>query len=228
VITSCKKVRRSARALGAALDRAGYSGPPINLGWSDTPYVDCINKPDAVATAANKRIALWTLEAAGVPTLLVGDTFPPDIFPVVGRPDYHREGRHFYVCSDYDQVWKASLRQRPVATHFQRLIVPDHEFRVHIVHGQSIKISEKFGGGNHAAGASFHYPHDFHHKKTLRRTAKAAVAALGLDFGAVDVLWKDQPYVLEVNSAPGLSDPHSDTLTRYVDAFMYHFDCGSE
>ena len=46
----------------------------------------------------------------------------------------------------------------------------------------------------------------------------AAVEALGLDFGAVDVIWNDhyqRAYVLEVNTAPGLIGT---TLTTYTDA----------
>jgi len=49
--------------------------------------------------------------------------------------------------------------------------------------------------------------------------AKAAVQALGLDFGAVDLIIEkrtEQPVVLEVNTAPGLSSPT--TLAAYVEA----------
>jgi len=45
-----------------------------------------------------------------------------------------------------------------------------------------------------------------------------AVAALGLDFGAVDVIWNEhhqKAWVLEVNTAPGLEGT---TLTKYVSA----------
>jgi glutathione synthase/RimK-type ligase-like ATP-grasp enzyme len=52
-----------------------------------------------------------------------------------------------------------------------------------------------------------------------RSLALAAVESLGLDFGAVDVIWnehEDRWYVLEVNTAPGLSGT---TLEKYADAF---------
>ena len=53
-----------------------------------------------------------------------------------------------------------------------------------------------------------------------------AVASLGMDFGAVDII-KDGGgfYVLEVNSAPGISD-NSNTLDAYVQAMRGWADNG--
>jgi glutathione synthase/RimK-type ligase-like ATP-grasp enzyme len=51
------------------------------------------------------------------------------------------------------------------------------------------------------------------------RIAIEAVSALGLDFGAVDMIYNEreqQYYVLEVNTAPGLEGT---TLTKYLDVF---------
>ena len=48
--------------------------------------------------------------------------------------------------------------------------------------------------------------------------------SLGLDFGAVDVIYKDGKwYVLEVNTAPNLTS-QSDVLDRYVKAFKEYAD----
>lgn len=50
-------------------------------------------------------------------------------------------------------------------------------------------------------------------------SAKLSVSALSLDFGAVDVIWNEKQqraYVLEVNTAPGLTGT---TITEYVEAF---------
>lgn len=51
--------------------------------------------------------------------------------------------------------------------------------------------------------------------------AQASITALGLDFGAVDILLEEGtglPFVLEVNSAPGLGN--TETLEMYRRAFM--------
>lgn len=53
----------------------------------------------------------------------------------------------------------------------------------------------------------------------LRAQALNAAAAVGLRFGAVDLIWNEKEnksYVLEINTAPGLVGT---TLTKYIDAF---------
>lgn len=107
------------------------------------------------------------------------------------------------------------------------------EYRVHIFRGTSIDFVQKkrrngareqenyenFGRyiRNHGdcwvfARSGVELP------ECAEREARAAVEALGLDFGAVDLLVRDdRAYILEVNSAPGL-DENGTTLTKYVEA----------
>lgn len=58
--------------------------------------------------------------------------------------------------------------------------------------------------------------------ENVERAAIAAINAVGLDFGAVDIIQKkretDQVFVLEINTAPGLSDGGS-AVRAYCDAF---------
>ena len=69
------------------------------------------------------------------------------------------------------------------------------------------------------------YPQPDAHKRTLRRIAKQAVAAVGLELGAVDILTHahedtgPEHYVLEVNSAPGFQ-AELDTVDKYVQQLM--------
>ncbi|MCI0559049.1 MAG: hypothetical protein MN733_11175 [Nitrososphaera sp.] len=56
--------------------------------------------------------------------------------------------------------------------------------------------------------------------QTAINAAKAAVKACGLEFGAVDLLWSNNdPYVLEVNTAPGLLPSEA---KNYAKAFVKH------
>ena len=77
-------------------------------------------------------------------------------------------------------------------------------------------------GRNRANGWTFHALGTDDIPESVRDVSKRAVAALGLDFGAVDVLgkWEDEQHtdvhatVLEVNSAPGVSDEHRSCIVK--------------
>lgn len=225
------RTRPSALKLEEKLREIGYNGRAINFGYGMSR--SAVNEPEAIRRASNKRIALDIMADEGVPVPQQYDAnhaiahfqYHGEGYNLVGRPDSHRRGLGFWLCRNERDVERAvtGTRRKASATHFMDYIEVEKEFRVHVVNGRSIKISEKVGGGvtnNHRNGAVCRYPDDFHHKKTLRRTAKQAVVALGLDFGAVDIVWaNDQPYVLEVNTAPCLTDESSDTLDRYANAF---------
>lgn len=207
----------SARVLRLALRDAGYTGRPINFGYVG----DSSGFNARAGRASNKRLALRDFAASGVPTPTVYESVD-DIqrYPVIGRPDRHRAGRLLFLCHGKSEVRRASVLG---ATHFLEFIPDAREFRVHIAFGRSIKIAEKVGGTglvkNRQNGWYFAYPQDFNHKITLRRVAKEAVASIGLDFGAVDVLYSSGKFfVLEVNTAPALTS-RSDALQRYVRAF---------
>ena len=226
-VLSSRKSRLSGDTLEAALRDAGYDGPQICWGYSGVSTITSgmLNLPGAVALATNKRLALIAMTRAGVPTLLI-DPRGITEWPVVARPDHHHAGRFLRICEDYSQLChhmrpRLGRGRKAQCTHVQRYLGSAREFRVHVVNGLSIKISEKIGeSGNHSTGAVFTSRIEDGHRVTMRGIAKDAVAALGLDFGAVDLMYRDgQFYVLEVNTAPCLTDPNSDTLARYVRAF---------
>ena len=96
----------------------------------------------------------------------------------------------------------------------------------------SIKVSEKVWQGetqpdpnepqkNHEFGWTFLGQQNRRGEEldVVRYAAKQAIAALGMDFGAVDVMYKlrtKQPFVLEVNSTPSLSDDNANTCEVYA------------
>jgi glutathione synthase/RimK-type ligase-like ATP-grasp enzyme len=112
------------------------------------------------------------------------------------------------------------------------------EFRVHVFNGQVIDLAEKrrfrqerrdesFVGliRNHGNGWAF--CRDAIVEPTgLRELAIQSVAALGLHFGACDIIWNEKEnkcYSLEVNTAPGLQGT---TLERYSQAIANYVTRG--
>jgi len=119
------------------------------------------------------------------------------------------------------------LQRAPMYTRYVRKA---DEFRVHVFDGQVIDVQQKrkrrdvpnddvnYQIRNARYGWVF-CRDGVQAPDSVLDAAIAAVAALGLDFGAVDIGYNRQrsmPYVFEVNTAPGLEGT---TLDSYVMAF---------
>lgn len=140
---------------------------------------------------------------------------------LIGRSTYHSKGRGFWKVNTIEGLRRSlqGTRKKKPATHFMEVIEAPREYRVHIFKGRSIRISEKSFADNNDK-------HDYitvrpqHNIGHVRRAAKKAIKAIGLDFGAVDILANDERcWVLEVNAAPGLGG----TMPAvYAKAFRKH------
>lgn len=115
----------------------------------------------------------------------------------------------------------------PEAPLYTKYIFKEREFRVHVVNSDVIDTQQKIRDPDrepttwkvrsHQNG--FIYARNNVEPSDARDSlAVAAVCALGLDFGAVDLVEdkKGNFYVLEVNTAPGLE---GQTLENYAEAF---------
>lgn len=205
-----------------------------------------INGREMVKAGSNKRAARRHFAEVEIPAptlyLRAGEVTKKSL-PVVGRTSYHRKGQGFWFCETLHQVQRAVGRG---ATHFMEFIPHTREYRVHTFTkaralGQeertsddfvSVKISEKVAGEgmvldpktpqkNHEFGWTFQGPQNRRDEEldVVREAAKQAIASLGMDFGAVDVMYRiraKRPYVLEVNSTPSLADDTADTCERYA------------
>lgn len=139
----------------------------------------------------------------------------------IGRSLHHSGGRDLLRGNGRD-YW------------VQRLNI-DREFRVHVFRGKSIRAGVKVPrDGYRLERAGEVWPHPWvrsydggwrisygqHHQlitTAIRDIAKRAVAALGLDFGAVDVgMCNGQPVVLEVNLAPGLEGGSVGAYVKHI------------
>lgn len=120
----------------------------------------------------------------------------------------------------------------PNAPLYVKYVKKQKEFRVHVVFGEVIDVQEKrkrsdlpdgfevsFQVRNHHTGWVY-CREDIIEPEGLRAMAVAAVAALGLDFGGVDLIWnekRNEVYCLEVNTACGLE---GSTVGKYAQAFV--------
>lgn len=192
-----------------------------------------ILNPD-ISNSTNKRVMreLFAKSKVPMPKLYTPEAaqswYESDATPVlVGRPDQHMQGRGFWLVNNKEELAKAlkGTKKKQAATHFMEYIDADKEMRVHIFNGKSIRMTEKkfeaFDGYHHEY-TTIKPTGDKREKKLIRRAAKKAVKALGLDFGAVDILVKDgKPFVLEVNAAPGLGGTmpklYASTIKKWYD-----------
>lgn len=201
------KKRRTLRRLSSSdlLVCWGEEGPPHNWSLNNVPILDKLEELDA-------------LEEAGVPVVQHSRE------PIEGwlpRSRHHSQGR--------------DLTTPP--THFDYFVKKEdfeYEVRVHVWNGLSIRAGRKRradGEDSHewirsrSNGWVVDYSLPIHRPE--RDSAKSAVAALGLLFGAVDVgvLPDGQARVLEVNRAPGLE---GNTVLKYAELIAREYNGRSD
>lgn len=120
------------------------------------------------------------------------------------------------------------LQNLPTGSDFYTLLIPKHrEYRVHVFDGLAVRsgTKRKENGDftdtqpiwNLDHGFQIRYEHSA--PQGAKAVAKSAVAALELDFAAVDVIedMQGRHYVLEVNCRPGL---HGNTVAKYVEKII--------
>ena len=203
----------------------------INWGNSERRFDHAvyINDPAAVCKASDKLTAYKAMDAAGN----------------VPLPDYTTEQTvaQEWLGEGYTVVVRNVLRGHgglgirivvpgnplPTAPLYVEYVKKAREFRIHVVRDQIIDIQQKrkrIGVPNEQVNyqvrnAQFGWVFcrdDVVCPDDAQTAAVAAVAALGLDFGAVDVGWNDHDgaaTVYEVNTAPGLEGT---TLEKYYGA----------
>ena len=185
------------------------SSAEVDVNWGRATANAKLNRDTSRAT--NKRVmreVMWENDVP-MPILFRND----DVWlPAVGRPDRHTRGKDFWLCWTEEDV-QAALRgtdKKQAATHFVEYVSKDRaprEFRVHVFRGDVIRTSLKAydleaekAGRHYTTKSAIGFRTDHVQDAALR-----AIDAVGLDFGAVDILASDDEcWVLEANCAPGL------------------------
>lgn len=190
-----------------------------------------LNNPVAVGLAANKLSAFHALQEH--------DVAVPDFTTDVreseewGREGYNVYARHRLTGHSGSGIEYLTPNlyeiENPNAPLFVKEIINHGEYRVHVANGRVIGYTKKRRRNGDPATDEQLRVRNLDNgwiftRENLRRLdriedlAIRAVAALSLDFGAVDII-KDEEgdvFVLEVNTACGLSDA---TLDEYLEAF---------
>jgi hypothetical protein len=211
-------------------------GSGSNPNWIDTATrrnVTILNKPTAVRVASNKLSALTKLRENGIAvpefttSMAVADRWLDDGATVVERHVLNgNSAEGVRIVNLDDPEMPSELRFAPLYTKF---IPKSREFRIHVFRGKVIDYVEKKKMSSDRRPENYNKyicsnelgwvfcRSDVRDISEVRQIAINAVRALGLDFGAVDVVYYEgTPYVLEVNTAPGIMGT---TLNRYVNTF---------
>lgn len=228
--STSKSANDLARALNIRMVRLGGSVPHgttvINWGSSKLGFAGrVINKASAVQIATDKLATLKVLKAARIPVpeftteYLVAKSWQEQGYRVVLRHKVSAHSGHgIEVAYPEDELIYA-----PLYTKYKR---KDKEFRAHVVNGRVIDLTEKRRRFGEEPSNSLIRTHENGWvycrdgvvcSDSFKQICVKAVAALGLDFGAVDFVTRgDKMWVLEVNTAPGICGT---TLSAYANAF---------
>ena len=186
-----------------------------------------INHSEAVKLAANKLDCFRKLSHLGVSTV----PWTTDWQEVLSWLESGAKvvARHKLESSEGKgiEIFTNPLDLERPAPLYTKYIKKTEEYRIHVCFGRVIDVTRKAlrNGGepndvrNHANGYVFAREGVVAPDKVLHESL-CAVDALGLDFGAVDIIWNrthDKAYVLEINTAPGIEGT---TLERYARALQ--------
>lgn len=189
---------------------------PVLLRWGSSYPLNAateINPWQAITLAAHKYNALKAMKDAGVSTIAfsknAADIWNAGYEEVYCRANYGSKGKDIKIIPRGNHLHHADL--------FTGFVEAHREYRIHVVNERVIRVQGKYldypeqdkNNGrirNHANGYRFKTPQK-KLKPEREQDAILAVKALGLDFGAVDmILGKDnQHYILEVNTGPACS-----------------------
>lgn len=192
----------------------------------DIPYKNIIiNKGKAISLASSKGKARKVMEEAGVKTPILTE---PISFPVIARPEMHMKGKDFNVLMNNEELNKFKLTHTNY--YYSTFIDKDHEYRVFCAHGKVLHIVEKPRPiqNSYCWNMEEENPWQVVPRSEIEYEVPyqslLAVEAIGLDFGAVDVITKNnadgsEVYVLEINTAPQLSAEY--TLEKWSKYFQW-------
>lgn len=197
------------------------------------------NSTSAIRLASHKYNSLKAIEQAGVKvppcsTRLADLTKDRFNGIILAREFYHTKGEDISIGEFENGNFKGTswydIHHQPVdpdnAEYYIKYLKPRGEYRYHVAFGKVILATKKILAEGAVDDSLIRNHQDGKWKQVVcTETEKfseaciKAVVALGLDFGAVDFInVKGEPYILEINTAPGLEVENR--LEAYKKAFL--------
>jgi len=214
---------------------------PLVFRWGCTSSIpinaDVVNPAKVIHWCGNKKQSRLEMQAAGVPvpfTLCINDTVPHEYSnnEWIARPVTHSQGRNMIVGSFRDcSRW---LEDNFGDGYISVRVVKVAEYRVFVCQNRVVWVASKTPANpsdvawNVARGGKFanvrwgEWP-----IKVIKAAIKAAKVS-GADFCGVDVMVAEDenPFVLEINSAPSQTSPYRQSCV--AKAFDYIIQNGKE
>ena len=186
-----------------------------------------LNNPNSILNAKNKLKAFDILSRNNIPTV----EYTTDKQTALNwlREEHIVYGRKYIESQEGNGIKILTIDDTyiPDLPLYTKGIIKAHEYRVHVGGNNVIDFSKKKRKDilnsnpfikNYNNGWVFCRT-DVSLPALVKDVSIKAVKALGLSFGAVDVLYKERDnkvYILEINTAPGIEGT---TLTSYINYF---------
>lgn len=226
------KIRRNDKVRNQEVD--------LLVRWGCTtafPSDKCLNKADAIHLANNKKRCreLFEENEISTPKLFKIEEITETDFPLIVRPESHSRGRNVYLAENHFDLIKYNRITNGV-NYISKYIKKDKEFGIFVFNNRITSVIEKCprndSDNDNIAWNVAQGTHTFENVNWEQWPLKACVLALkvvnvvGLDFGRVDIIQKDNDfYVLEVNSAHSLTSEYRQEC--FAKALDYYIENGS-
>jgi hypothetical protein len=187
------------------------------------------NSPRSTSIASNKGDFRGVMMDNEIPTPTPYHR-DKNVWPVVVRPIHHHAGQHFHVANSHTEV-QNFFRLYGGAAYASEVYPKQREVRVHCASGKVLLIKEKPApddintiAWNFAINEEAWTTIDRqNYDPKICKLALDAMKAIGLDIGAVDIMFDPidrslpQYVICEINTAPSLTDYLSSKYAMYFD-----------
>jgi hypothetical protein len=218
----------------------------VVINWGNTKPIQgparlaqrILNDPESIKTASNKLNFFDMMHTAASDLIpqywSKREDIPNDVFPIVCRTVLAgHSGEGIVIANNAGELVDAPLyvqyvkKKEEYRVHVGKRLGDDGVHSVHIIAVQrkarrtDTPNEEVNWQVRNLAGGFIFQRNGFVCPEAVLSAAKRAIESTQLDFGAVDVIWNEQqekPYVLEINTAPGLEGSTVDDYRSFFTA----------